>query len=118
MSETVVIEGWIDLDSLISAYRLAPALYFIYPSYVMFIEDNNALVANLRFKDFQTAIAFVNEVALVAESMNHHPEWSNVYNRVSIRLTTHDQGNVITELDRRLADEIKRIAEALNASYS
>jgi len=55
------------------------------------------------------AFGFMTKVALVAEKMNHHPNWSNVYNRVDIRLTTHDAGNVVTASDRELAAIIEKI---------
>ena len=72
-------------------------------------EVDNALVAELQFKDFVNAFAFMTEVAELAEQHQHHPEWSNVYNRVTIRLTTHDAGNTITEKDRNLADAIDAV---------
>ena len=52
----------------------------------------------------------MTRVALLAEKANHHPEWSNVWNRVSIKLSTHDAGNVVTEKDRRLAEAIDEVA--------
>jgi 4a-hydroxytetrahydrobiopterin dehydratase len=55
-----------------------------------------------RFKDFRRAFGFMTSLALVAESLDHHPDWSNVYNRVTVDLSTHDAGG-ITELDFRLA---------------
>ena len=58
----------------------------------------------LRFKDFNKAIEFMNQVAITAEVMDHHPEWSNVYNKVEIYLVTHSEG--ITQLDIDLAREI------------
>ena len=76
-------------------------------------EQDNLLEKSFKFKDFIEAWAFMNQVALTAEKMNHHPDWSNVYNQVNIRLTTHDQGNQVTESDRELAAQIDRIA----ASY-
>lgn len=69
-------------------------------------EENNALKREFKFKNFVEAWAFMSKVALIAEKMNHHPEWSNVYNTVNIKLTTHDQGNTITEKDRELAKKI------------
>lgn len=57
------------------------------------------------FQDFVEAFGFMARVALIAESMNHHPNWSNVYNRVTIELHTHDAGGV-TELDVTLAERI------------
>ena len=59
----------------------------------------------LRFKDFNKAIEFMNQVAITAEAMDHHPEWSNVYNKVEIYLVTHSEGG-ITQLDIDLAREI------------
>ena len=63
----------------------------------------------LRFGDFVTAFGFMASVAIVAERRNHHPEWSNVYNRVTIDLVTHDAGG-ITANDIDLAAEIDRLA--------
>lgn len=73
----------------------------------MWIEKDNKLTATLKFKDFIEAFAFMTKVAMVAEKMNHHPNWSNVWNTVDISLTTHDAGNVITEKDRKLAEAIE-----------
>ena len=61
------------------------------------------------FKNFLQAMAFMNAVAEVAERMDHHPEWSNVYNRVKVRLTTHDAGG-LTHLDFELARAMDRVA--------
>jgi 4a-hydroxytetrahydrobiopterin dehydratase len=63
------------------------------------------------FSSFVTAFGFMSSVALLAEAMNHHPEWSNVYNRVTIALTTHDVGG-ISPLDFILAQKIAAIADA------
>jgi 4a-hydroxytetrahydrobiopterin dehydratase len=70
------------------------------------IEENNSLKKTFRFKDFVEAWAFMTKVGMIAEKMNHHPEWSNVYNTVNITLTTHDKGNAVTEKDRELARKI------------
>jgi 4a-hydroxytetrahydrobiopterin dehydratase len=72
----------------------------------MFTEKDNALQATFKFKDFIEAWAFMTEVAFQAEKMNHHPNWSNVWNTVDIRLNTHDAGNIVTEKDHRLAKAI------------
>lgn len=72
----------------------------------MWKEQNNQLVRNFEFKDFVEAFAFMTKVAILAEKHNHHPEWSNVYNKLEIRLSTHDAGDVITEKDRKLAAAI------------
>lgn len=71
--------------------------------------DNKAMIRNFKFKDFKEAFAFMTEVAMHAESHNHHPEWSNVYNKVHIKLSTHDAGDVVTEKDHNLAREIDAI---------
>jgi 4a-hydroxytetrahydrobiopterin dehydratase len=73
------------------------------------IEKENKLQLDLIFSDFGTAWAFMNEVAIVADKLNHHPTWSNEYNKVSISLTTQDAGNVVTDKDLQLADEISKI---------
>ncbi|MCC5929592.1 MAG: 4a-hydroxytetrahydrobiopterin dehydratase [Cyclobacteriaceae bacterium] len=77
----------------------------------MWIEENNRLKTTLQFKDFIEAFSFMTKVALIAEKMNHHPNWSNVYNTVVIELTTHDAGNLVTEKDRKLADAISTLLQ-------
>ncbi len=72
-------------------------------------EKNNSLVAEFIFKDFSQAWAFMSEVAIAAEKQNHHPNWSNVYNKVNIHLSTHDAGNIVTEKDEKLASKIDSI---------
>lgn len=69
-------------------------------------EQNNKLVRTIKFADFSEAFAFMTRVALVAERMGHHPEWSNVYNTVHFALSTHDAGDRVTEKDLRLAEAI------------
>ncbi len=69
-------------------------------------EVNDSLERSFKFKDFSEAFAFMTRVALIAEKMDHHPEWTNVYNKVKIKLSTHDAGNVVTEKDRKLAKAI------------
>lgn len=66
------------------------------------------LCRTCKFQDFSAAFAFMTRVAMAAEQMNHHPEWSNVWNRVDIALTTHDAGG-ISELDFELASRIEAI---------
>ena len=75
----------------------------------MWTEKNNQLQRHFEFADFSSAFAFMTRVALAAEKMDHHPNWTNVYNRVNIQLCTHDAGDVITEKDRRLAAFIDKI---------
>ena len=72
----------------------------------MWEEQNNQLVRNFEFKDFSEAFAFMTRVAILAEKHNHHPEWSNVYNKLEIRLSTHDAGDTITDKDRKLSAAI------------
>lgn len=67
--------------------------------------SEGSLCRSFSFPDFVTAFGFMTSVALVAESMNHHPDWSNVYNRVSVRLSTHDAGG-ITDSDFELAEKM------------
>ncbi len=69
---------------------------------------DNALEKEFQFKDFVEAFGFMTKVAFWAEKLNHHPDWSNVYNRVKIRLNTHDAGGV-TEKDFKLASHIDQI---------
>ncbi len=68
--------------------------------------NNNGIEKTFQFKDFIEAFSFMTRFAFYAEKANHHPEWSNVYNRVTIRLTTHDAGG-ITEKDFALAKKIE-----------
>jgi 4a-hydroxytetrahydrobiopterin dehydratase len=75
----------------------------------MWKEENNQLVRTFVFKDFVHAFGFMTKVALLAEKMDHHPNWYNVYNQVEIRLSTHDAGNTVTEKDRELASAISRV---------
>lgn len=72
----------------------------------MWTEKNNRLHRVFQFKDFSEAFAFMTRVALLAESQNHHPEWSNIWNKVEINLCTHEAGSTITEKDKKLATAI------------
>ena len=71
--------------------------------------DSKAIEKSFRFKDFSEAFAFLTRVAMHAEKVDHHPEFTNVWNRVDFRLTTHDTGGV-TERDVKLAEAIDRLA--------
>mgnify|MGYP003412754725 FL=1 len=75
----------------------------------MWKEENNTLSKTFKFANFIDAFAFMTRVALLAEKQDHHPNWSNVYNTVTINLTTHDAGNVVTEKDRKLAAAIDKL---------
>ncbi len=77
----------------------------------MWTESNNYLQRSFKFKDFNEAFAFLTKVAILAEKQNHHPEIFNVYNKVEIKLQTHDAGNIVTEKDRKLAAAIDKILE-------
>lgn len=72
----------------------------------MWKEEDNSLQKTFEFKDFSEAFAFMTRVAILAEKANHHPWWSNVYNKVEIKLNTHSAGNIVTEKDRKLAEKI------------
>ncbi len=72
-------------------------------------DDGNSMSVELEFANFADAWGFMSEIAIEADKLDHHPEWSNVYNRVAITLTTHDAGG-LTARDQALAD---RIAAAL-----
>ena len=71
--------------------------------------DRDAIVKKFVFKDFNQAFGFMTRAALVAEKMDHHPEWFNVYKTVDVTLATHDAGGV-TELDIKLAEAMERTA--------
>ncbi len=71
--------------------------------------ENNRLTRTFKFKDFGEAFGFMTRVALKAEKMNHHPTWTNTWNTVYIELSTHDAGDVVTDKDRKLAEEIDLI---------
>ncbi len=75
----------------------------------MWREEDNQLVRDFTFADFSEAFAFMTRVALAAEKMDHHPWWSNVYNTVTIKLTTHDAGDTVTSLDHELATQIDKL---------
>jgi 4a-hydroxytetrahydrobiopterin dehydratase len=75
----------------------------------MWIEQDNALKRTFTFKNFSEAFAFMTRVALVAEKMDHHPYWVNVWNKVEITLNTHSEGSIVTDKDRKLAAEIDKL---------
>ncbi len=75
----------------------------------MWKEEDNKLKRSFEFKNFSEAFSFMTRVALEAEKMNHHPWWSNVYNKVEIELNTHDAGDKVTDKDHKLAKAIDKI---------
>lgn len=72
------------------------------------VQEGDGLLRTFKFRNFREAFGFMTEVALIAEKKNHHPEWSNVYNRVSVKLTSHDVGG-ITARDFELAKSMDLI---------
>jgi 4a-hydroxytetrahydrobiopterin dehydratase len=83
----------------------------------MWKEENNKLKRDFQFNNFIEAFGFMSKVALVAEKMNHHPEWTNVYNKVSISLCSHDAGNTVTSKDEKLASEIDKLYNGGNSIF-
>ena len=75
----------------------------------MWKEENNMLERTFKFNNFIEAFSFMTQVAMLAEKMDHHPNWENTFNQVTIRLTSHDAGDVVTEKDRKLASEIDKL---------
>jgi 4a-hydroxytetrahydrobiopterin dehydratase len=75
----------------------------------MWKEENNCLKRDFQFNDFVEAFGFMTQVAILAEKQNHHPFWTNVYNKVSIELSTHDAGDIVTEKDHALAKAIDKL---------
>lgn len=78
------------------------------------VEGRDALQKVFKFSNFNEAFSFMTRVAMVAEQMNHHPEWFNVYNRVDVTLSTHDAGGV-TELDYKMATFMDSIVKKTSA---
>jgi 4a-hydroxytetrahydrobiopterin dehydratase len=76
----------------------------------MWKETDNKLHRQFKFADFSEAFAFMTRVAIEAEKQDHHPLWTNVYNKVDIWLNTHDAGDIVTEKDHQLAKAIDKIA--------
>jgi 4a-hydroxytetrahydrobiopterin dehydratase len=75
------------------------------------VKDRDAITRTLVFRDFNEAFGFMTRAALVAEKLDHHPEWSNVYKTVTVTLSTHDAGG-LTERDIKLAEAMNRFAGA------
>jgi 4a-hydroxytetrahydrobiopterin dehydratase len=75
------------------------------------VDGRDAIAKSYRFADFNAAFGFMCRVALMAERMDHHPEWFNVYNKVEVTLATHDAGGV-TERDVKLAEVMDRLAQS------
>ena len=73
--------------------------------------DNKKISTSLKFVNFRSAFSFMTEIAMCAEKLDHHPEWSNVYNRVEVTLSTHDVGG-LSQLDIELAKKMDALAKA------
>ncbi|CAN5292291.1 4a-hydroxytetrahydrobiopterin dehydratase [soil metagenome] len=79
----------------------------------MWKEENNKMYQKFTFNNFIEAFTFMTTVAFHAEKTDHHPLWTNVYNTVEIWLSTHDAGDIVTDKDRKLAEQIDKIANKL-----
>lgn len=77
----------------------------------MWMEKDNRLVREFRFKDFQEAFTFMTRVAFLAEQQAHHPVFHNEFSYVRIELNTHDAGHVVTDRDRKLAEAIDKLLQ-------
>ena len=75
----------------------------------MWTEKDNKLYRKFEFANFSEAFGFMTRVAMEAEKMDHHPLWTNVWNKVEIWLSTHDAGDVVTEKDKKLAGRIDKL---------
>lgn len=75
----------------------------------MWQKIDNTLYKSFQFKDFSEAFSFMTRVAMIAEKHNHHPKWTNEWNKVEFWLCTHDKGNVVTEKDEKLALAIDKL---------
>ena len=101
------------LDDSTRAQALAPLLGL---GWAM-VEGRDAIVITLKFKDFSQAWAAMSRIALAADAMDHHPEWFNVYNRVTITLTTHSCDG-LSDLDVKLAQKISQIGQDQGAKLA
>ena len=72
-------------------------------------EKDNKLYRSFTFKDFGEAFSFMTHVAMIAEKQDHHPTWTNTWNKVEIWLNTHDKGDIVTDKDHKLAEAIDKI---------
>ena len=75
----------------------------------MWREENNKLYRAFTFKDFDEAFAFMTKVAAIAKKADHHPTWTNTYNKLEIWLNTHSEGDIVTQKDRDLANAIDKL---------
>ena len=75
----------------------------------MWKENNNKLEKDFTFNNFKDALEFINKVGDLSERLNHHPEIYNIYNKVTLKLSTHDMGDIVTDKDYQLSSEIDKI---------
>lgn len=90
------------MTDLLTAEELDTAMDELGPMGWTVVEDGKALSRQFKFADFPTALGWMVRMGVHAEKLNHHPDWTNVYNRVDVRLSTHDAGG-LTALDVKLA---------------
>ncbi len=83
----------------------------------MWTEENNQLKHSFQFDNFIDAFGFMTKVAMIAEKMNHHPTWTNTYNKVEIILCTHEEGNTISDKDIKLAAAIDKVFKGPNVLF-
>ncbi|MBN9407124.1 MAG: 4a-hydroxytetrahydrobiopterin dehydratase [Burkholderiales bacterium] len=95
----------------LTSTQLTPLLHTL-PDWRFDAERGGLIAREYKFHDFAQAFGFMAQIAVIAESRNHHPEWFNVYNRVQVTLTTHDAGG-LTMKDVELARAMDRVAAAL-----
>jgi len=81
----------------------------------MWEEKDNQLYKKFEFRNYSEAFGFMTRVAIEAEKMNHHPLWTNVYNRVEFWLCTHDAGDIVTEKDHKLAAKIDALIKVTHS---
>jgi 4a-hydroxytetrahydrobiopterin dehydratase len=87
--------------------------YNIFESYSNWIEVDGKLQCQFEFNDFSESLNFINKIALVCESENHHPEINWIYNKITLKLSTHDAGDIITDKDIKLSKQIDEILKTL-----
>lgn len=81
-------------------------------------EEQNKLYKKFKFRNFVQAMLFMAKAVEPIEKLNHHPEWKNAYNGVEVWLCTHSEGNIVTEKDRKLAEILDGIYDAMGSSIS
>jgi len=104
------LERFGTLDSRLSIHQRNKIItYHCIKNMSNWTESNNALQKTFTFKSFGDAMAWMIKASYIIEKMDHHPEWTNIYNKVHVRLTTHDAGNTISDKDRLLATALDEL---------